>query len=84
MMRVPDQRVWNLIGCDLQGRGFSVVPGLVGQEACEELAAGYERDQFRSKVIMGRHGFGNGEYQYSRYPLPWRPMMTLLRNWSRS
>ncbi len=70
MMRLPDQHAWRLIGRDLEDRGFSVVPGLVGKEACEELAAGYERDQFRSKIIMARHGFGSGEYQYYRYPLP--------------
>jgi len=70
MIRLPNQDVWSLVAGDLDERGFSVIPGLIGQEACEELSAGYDRDQFRSKIVMARHGFGSGEYKYYRYPLP--------------
>jgi hypothetical protein len=36
-----------------------------------ELAAGYDRPaQFRSHVVMARHGFGSGEYRYYAAPLP--------------
>jgi hypothetical protein len=38
---------------------------------CEALAALYsEESMFRSRVVMGRHGFGRGEYKYFNYPLP--------------
>ena len=44
---------------------------LLTRAECEELAAGYDTDvQFRSRVVMARHGFGRGEYKYYAYPLP--------------
>ena len=70
MIRLPDQRVWSRVGRELDQRGFSVIPGLIGPEEYGDLAAGYDRDQFRSTVVMARHGFGSGEYKYYRYPLP--------------
>ena len=54
----------------LDERGFHVVPGLLEPADCDALASGYESDQFRSTVVMARHGFGRGEYKYYRYPLP--------------
>ena len=35
------------------------------------MAALYPEDEiFRSRIVMGRHGFGRGEYKYFAYPLP--------------
>ncbi|HSW26053.1 MAG TPA: 2OG-Fe(II) oxygenase, partial [Burkholderiaceae bacterium] len=42
------------------------------------LVSLYARDEpFRSRVVMSRHGFGQGEYRYLRYPLP--PLVGELR-----
>jgi uncharacterized protein len=62
--------IWDAVGTDLDDRGYGLIPRLLDRSACQDLAAGYERDQFRSTVVMARHGFGSGEYRYYRYPLP--------------
>ena len=55
----------------LANRGFAVAPGLIGPDQCRALAALWpEKARFRSHVIMQRHGYGQGEYQYFTYPLP--------------
>ena len=56
---------------DLDRYGCAVIPGLLTPAACRDLAARYAaEDGFRSRVVMGRHGFGQGEYRYFSYPLP--------------
>ena len=55
----------------LASRGSVVAPGLLGPAECRALAALWpERPRFRSHVVMQRHGYGQGEYQYFAYPLP--------------
>lgn len=62
----------------LDSQGWSLVPAVLDGAACESLREGYERDaQFRSRVVMQRHGFGRGEYKYFAYPLP--PLVARLR-----
>ena len=62
---------WQAIEDDLNRYGCAVVPGLLDPGACLALAAQYEQPQrFRSRVVMARHGYGRGEYQYFAYPLP--------------
>ena len=68
---------WEAVRAGLDERGFHIIPGLVARDACASLSAGYEADQFRSTVVMARHGFGRGEYKYYRYPLP--PLVAELR-----
>ena len=62
---------WQAIEDDLNCHGCALVPGLMAPAACTALAAQYEEPQrFRSRVVMERHGFGRGQYQYFAYPLP--------------
>jgi hypothetical protein len=62
---------WDQATSDLDGQGFAVLKGLLWAEECRALAALYPDDgRFRSRVVMGRHGFGRGEYKYFSYPLP--------------
>ena len=68
--RVQD-RDWTRIEAELDAQGFAVIGGLLSQEQCVALAALYvDPSRFRSRVVMARHGFGRGEYQYFAYPLP--------------
>jgi hypothetical protein len=62
----------------LASRGFVVTPGLIGPAECRALANLWpEKPRFRSHVVMQRHGYGQGEYQYFAYPLP--PRIEALR-----
>jgi uncharacterized protein len=56
---------------ELDARGTAVIPSLLDAQQCAQLIDCYaDAEAFRSRVIMQRHGFGRGEYQYFRYPLP--------------
>src|SRR5665213_209658 len=62
---------WRQIGKDLDDQGSALLPGVLSAEECKAVAALYpEESIFRSRVVMGRHGFGRGEYKYFSYPLP--------------
>ncbi|MFL6575637.1 MAG: 2OG-Fe(II) oxygenase [Povalibacter sp.] len=62
---------WQSVSARLEKDGFATVPKLLSRSECEQVVALYPRDShFRSRVIMSRHGFGRGEYQYFSYPLP--------------
>ncbi|RYD44891.1 MAG: proline hydroxylase [Sphingomonadales bacterium] len=69
---------WDVIAAALDREGWAVLPGLLGGDACDEVAALYAQEAgFRSHVSMARHGFGRGEYRYFAYPLP--PLVADLR-----
>ena len=55
-----------------------MLPDLLSPGECRALAELYDdRDAFRSRVVMARHGFGQGEYKYLAYKLP--PAVEALR-----
>ncbi len=84
---------WPRITADLDTLGHATTgPLLTGQE-CAELAELYAQDlHFRSRIVMARHGFGQGEYRYLRYPLPepvqalrhsvWPHLASLANRWN--
>ena len=62
---------WARAEGDLDAQGCAVLKELLSADECRALAALYPDDaHFRSRIVMGRHGFGRGEYKYFSYPLP--------------
>jgi hypothetical protein len=69
---------WERVTGELDSAGVAVVPRLLDTAACRALVELYaEASLFRGRIVMSRHGFGRGEYQYFRYPLP--PVIARLR-----
>jgi uncharacterized protein len=62
---------FDALEADLDRQGWAILPQLVSQGECKALTSLYaDEAHFRSRIVMARHGFGRGEYQYFRYPLP--------------
>ena len=62
---------WPRIRAQLDARGFALAGPLLTDAECEALTRLYDSpEHFRSRVVMARHNFGRGEYQYFAYPLP--------------
>jgi hypothetical protein len=62
---------WSRISDHLDAQGWAMLEKLLTASECEAIAALYaDERQFRSRIVMARHGFGRGEYKYFRYPLP--------------
>src|ERR1700742_2789301 len=61
---------WQKIKNELNDQGSSLLKNVLTAEECVSLSNLYpNEDGFRSRVVMGRHGFGRGEYKYFSYPL---------------
>jgi len=68
---MPPTIDWPGIAASLDERGYATIPGLIDPAVCRDLAGLYDDEaRFRSRVVMQRHRFGQGEYKYLRYPLP--------------
>jgi hypothetical protein len=66
-----DALPWSRMADDLDARGFACTGPLIAEDECRAVAALYDdASRFRGRVVMARHGFGRGEYQYFAEPLP--------------
>lgn len=62
---------WETVASDLDELGCARTGKLLDAAGCRRLRSLYWHDRaFRSRVVMARHGFGQGEYRYLDYPLP--------------
>ncbi len=62
---------WTAIAKNLDAYGCALTGRLLSPAQCAGLTECYaDESLFRSRVVMARHGFGRGEYQYFAYPLP--------------
>ena len=69
---------WAKVATSLDTHGFATTGRLLPPAECGALTALYDNPaHFRSRVVMRRRGFGEGEYQYFGYPLP--PVVEALR-----
>jgi hypothetical protein len=69
--RCVENLSWSEIGEALGDRGNASTGPLLDPALCRRIAAWYDDDRrFRSRIVMARHGFGEGEYRYFAYPLP--------------
>src|SRR6202000_2231672 len=86
---------WSQIANELNDQGSSVLKRVLTAEECIRLAKLYpNEDGFRSRIVMGRHGFGRGEYKYFSYPLPgiiqgmrtalYRELAPIANHWNKS
>tara|TARA_R110002096_G_scaffold392176_2_gene587088 strand:- start:619 stop:1323 length:705 start_codon:yes stop_codon:yes gene_type:complete len=69
---------WAGIEAAIEAQGFALTPPLLTPADCAALIDLYSDDTaFRSRIVMARHAFGEGDYGYFADPLP--PLVTELR-----
>jgi uncharacterized protein len=79
----------------LDTQGFVKIGQLLDIEECQQLVELYrDNESFRSRIVMERYRFGQGEYQYFDYPLPnivqslremvYAQLFSLANSWNQS
>ncbi len=62
---------WKRVEAELAEHGCATTGPLLDGAECQALRRSYDDEAaFRSRVVMARHGYGRGEYQYFARPLP--------------
>jgi uncharacterized protein len=62
---------WRSIEEELNRSGYALTSTVLRASECRKIIDLYGTDKiFRSRVVMERHNFGRGEYQYFAAPLP--------------
>lgn len=80
---------------DLNTKGFSIVPSVLGKSECQSLVDHYDQsDLYRTVINMQRYRFGKGEYKYFKYPLPetvqtlrqelYKPLAPIANEWMKN
>jgi hypothetical protein len=62
---------WSGVASELDDSGYALLPRLLAREQSAQLIEQYaDAALYRSQIVMQRHGYGSGEYQYFARPLP--------------
>ncbi|WP_395373614.1 2OG-Fe(II) oxygenase [Marinicella sp. W31] len=78
--RIISNKFTQAVSNGVAEQGYVVIPQLIESTDCSDIKQLYQQAHlFRSKVVMHRHGFGQGEYQYFGDHMP-RPLQQ-LRSW---
>lgn len=87
---------WAALRNQLNSEGYAVSRPVLSPVQCLTLCRAYDdpATDFRSTVVMARHGFGQGEYKYFADPVPdlvealrvalYPPLATIANEWSAS
>ena len=66
-----DRLDWAALGAELLERGHARAEGALSPDECAAFRACWGRDElFRRRIVMERHGYGEGAYAYFADPLP--------------
>ena len=66
-----DSTAVDQLATSLDADGFARLPALLNPAQCLTVSSMFADERlFRSRVVMARHGYGQGEYRYFSYPLP--------------